>query len=215
MAAQLDYGYSTPKGVAGGKVDIAYDEVITRKNEEADGILKYGMAAMIGTAKGTGVKVPATGATKDTIEGIVLRAANTEQDMKGKVVVRQNVSVGILRKGHVWGRISQECDPEYKKTAYVIVDGNDAGCFTDQSDAYSLYVKAEPSDSDKKEIVADTATPTTSQIKVSEVTPAPAGYVPAIGDYVVNKQLHGATVDIGAKFGNASDDGIAVIEINM
>lgn len=53
MAAQLDYGYSTPKGVAGGKVDIAYDEVITRKNEEADGVLKYGMAAMVGTSKGT------------------------------------------------------------------------------------------------------------------------------------------------------------------
>ena len=61
MAAQLDYGYSTPKGVTGGKVDIAYDEVITRKNEEADGVLKYGMAAMVGTSKGTGVKVPATG----------------------------------------------------------------------------------------------------------------------------------------------------------
>ena len=82
MAAQLDYGYSTPKGVAGGKVDIAYDEVITRKNEEADGVLKYGMAAMIGTSKGTGVKVPVTGATADQIEGIVLHAANTEHALR-------------------------------------------------------------------------------------------------------------------------------------
>ena len=84
MAAQLNYGYSTPKGVAGGKFDIAYDEVVTRKNEEEDGVLKYGMAAMIGTTKGTGVKVPVSGATAQQIEGIVLRAANTEQDMKGK-----------------------------------------------------------------------------------------------------------------------------------
>lgn len=215
MAAQLDYGYSTPKGVAGGKFDIAYDEVVTRKNEEEDGVLKYGMAAMIGTAKGTSVKIPTTGATKAKIEGIVLRAANTEQDMKGKVVVRKNASVGILRKGHVWGRISQECNPEYKNTAYVVVDGNDAGCFTDQSAAYSVYVKAESGDSGAKEVVADTATPTAAQIKVSDVAPASAGYVPAVGDYVASKQLHGATVDIGATFGNASDNGIAVIEINM
>ncbi len=215
MAAQLDYGYSTPKGVAGGKFDIAYDEVVTRKNEEEDGVLKYGMVAMVGTSKGTDVKVPTTGATKATIEGIVLRAANTEQDMKGKVVVRKNASVGILRKGHVWGRISQECAPEYMKTAYVVVDGEDVGCFTDQSVTYSVYVKVGAGDSGAKEVIADTATPTSDQIKVSEVTPASAGYVPTIGDYVVSKQLHGATVDIGARFGNASDDGIAVIEINM
>lgn len=56
MAAQLDYSYTTPKGVAGGKYDIAFDEVITRKNEEADGVLKYGMAAMIGTNAGSDVK---------------------------------------------------------------------------------------------------------------------------------------------------------------
>ena len=31
MAAQLNYGYSTPKGVAGGKFDIAYDEVVKIK----------------------------------------------------------------------------------------------------------------------------------------------------------------------------------------
>ena len=158
MAAQLNYGYSTPKGVAGGKLDIAYDEVVTRKNEEEDGVLKYGMAAMIGTTKGTGVKVPVSGATAQQIEGIVLRAANTEQDMKGKVVVRKNASVGILRKGHVWGRIASDATATYGSTAYVVTDGDDAGTFTDKAEG---------------------------------------------------------NVDIGAKFGNAADDGIAVIEINL
>lgn len=215
MAAQIDYSYSTPKGVAGGKVDIAYDEVITRNNEEADGVLKYGMAAMVGTSRGISVKVPATGATADQIEGIVLHAANTEQDMKGKVVVPNNASVGILRKGRIWGRIAKEAKPTYKAKAYVVVDGNDAGCFTDQSAAYSVYAKAESSDTGAKEVVADTTTPTTTQIKVLGVTPVMDGYVPAVGDYVVSKQLHGATVDIGAKFGNAFDNGIAVIEINI
>ena len=215
MAAQTDYSYSTPKGVAGGKFDIAYDEVITRKNEEEDGVLKYGMAAMTGSARGTGVKVPAAGSDRAAIEGIVLRAANTEQDMKGMVVVRKGASVGIVRKGHVWGRISSECVPVYGKTAYVVADGEDAGCFTDQSAAYSVYIKAASGDSGAKEVVADTATPAATQIRVSEVAPASDGYVPAVGDYVASRQLHGAAVDIGARFGNASDDGIAVIEINM
>lgn len=158
MAAQLDYGYGTPKGVAGGKADIAYDEVITRKNEEADGVLKYGMAAMVGAAKGTGVKVPVSGTTAEQIEGIVLHAANTEQDMKGRVVVPNNASVGILRKGRIWGRTASDATPTYNAKAYVVVDGDDAGTFTDKAEG---------------------------------------------------------TVDIGARFGNASDDGIAVIEINM
>lgn len=215
MAAQMDYSYSTSKGVAGGKFDIAYDEVVTRKNEEEDGVLKYGMAAMVGTAKGMGIKVPTAGAAKNTIEGVVLHAANTEQDRKGKVVVGKNASVGILRKGHVWGRISKECTPQYKESAYVIVDGDEAGYFTNQSEASLIYIKAVSSDSGAKEVVEDTATPTSSQIKISEVTPVLSGYVAVVGDYVVKKQLHGATLDIGATFGNAVDNGIAVIEMNM
>ena len=158
MAAQLDYGYSTPKGVPGGKVDISYDEVITRRNEEADGVLKYGMAAMVGTARGTGVKVPTAGTTAEQIEGIVLHAANTEQDMKGRVVVPNNASVGILRRGRIWGRTASDAAPAYKAKAYVVVDGGDAGTFTDKAEG---------------------------------------------------------NVDIGARFGGASDDGIAVIELNM
>lgn len=130
MAAQMDYGYRTPKGVAGGKFDIAFDEVVTRKNEEKDGVLKYGMAAMVGTTAGTDVKVPATGCTAAQIEGIVLHAANTEQDMKGKVVVPEGASVGILRKGHVWARIASDAVPAYGAKAYVVVTGEDAGTFT-------------------------------------------------------------------------------------
>lgn len=158
MAAQLNYTYNTPKGVAGGKVDISFDEVVTRMNEEEDGVLKYGMAAMIGTSAGSSVKVPADGCTAEQIEGIVLHAANTEQDMKGRVVVPQNASVGILRKGKIWGRTASDAQPTYKAKAYVVVTGDDAGTFTNNADG---------------------------------------------------------NVDIGATFGNATDDGIAVVIINM
>lgn len=64
MAAQMNYSFDTPKGVAGGKVDLAYDEVVTRQNEEADGVLKFGMAAAVGTSAGVtplaGVRIEIT-----------------------------------------------------------------------------------------------------------------------------------------------------------
>ena len=89
MAAQLNYGYSTPKAVPGAKVDLTHDEVSTRMNEAEDGKLKYGMAAMVGTKAGHTVTVPTDGATADKIEGVVICHPNTEQDIKGNVVVKK------------------------------------------------------------------------------------------------------------------------------
>lgn len=154
MAAQMDYNYGTPKGVPGGKVDISFDEVVTRKNEAEDGVLKYGMAAAVGTSAGFGVTIPSADTTAEKIEGVVLCHPNTEQDRKGNVVVRKDVSVGIMKKGHIWGRTADGVTPAYGEKAYVSVTGNDAGTFTN---------------------VADGA------------------------------------LDIGATFGNATDDGIAIV----
>ena len=213
MAAQLNYTYSTPKGTPGQKVDISFDEVVTRMNQEQDGVLRYGMAAQIGDDPGTSVKVPVSGATAADIEGVVLRAANTEQDMQGHVVVRNAVSVGIMTHGKIWGRTADGAEPAYGKTAYVIVDGEYAGTFTDKSAAYSVYEKCESGTSGAKEVIADEGEVSGEQIKLSEVTPTASGYTPAVGDYVVSTQVFGTPVDIGARFGNASDDGIAVIEL--
>lgn len=212
MAAQTNYRYETPKGVPGGKVDIAFDEVITRMNEAEDGVLKFGMVAAVGSTPGSNVTIPKTGTTAGQIEGVVLAHPNTEQDRKGKVVVRKNVTVGIMRKGRVWGRLSADAVPAYGTKAYVVVDGEEAGTFTSASEAASAYYSCESGVSGAKEIVADdTASPSSGQIKISEVIPVSSGYEPAAGDYVVLKQIHSATLDIGAVFGNASDDGIAII----
>lgn len=154
--AQLNYSYDIPKGNPGGKFDLSFDEVVTRRNEEEDGVLRFGMAAMIGTAPGSSVKVPDSTATADTIEGVVLEAANTEHDLRGVVNVREGASVSIMRKGKVWGRLAAGATAAYGAHAYVVKTGDDAGCFTDTADG---------------------------------------------------------NIDIGAVFGNASDDGIAVIEI--
>lgn len=134
MAAQLDYGFSTPKGVAGGKVDLAYDEVVTRQVEDADGVVKFGMAVAIGTSAGATIKKPVEGTTAAQIEGVLLHAANTEQDMNGKVVIKKGTSQGVMRKGHVWGRIASDATPAYGSVAYVVVSGDDAGTFTEKSE---------------------------------------------------------------------------------
>ncbi|MCI9009429.1 MAG: hypothetical protein HFI13_15225 [Lachnospiraceae bacterium] len=212
MAAQLDYGYGMSKGVPGGKYDLSSDEVITRTNEEEDGVLRFGMAAMVGTTPGTTVKVAGAGATKQNIEGIVLAAENTEQDRKGRVVVPNNASVGIMTRGKIWGRISSDAVPVYKNKAYVVIDGEEAGSFTSNSAEASVYLPCDAGTSGALEVVADdTASPTSAQIKVSDVTPVSGDYVPAVGDHVEKKQIHGTTVDIGAVFGTETDDGIAVI----
>lgn len=130
MAAQKDYTYSTPKGVPGGKADISFDEVITRINEAEDGELKFGMAAAVGSMPGSNVMVPKEDTTAEKIEGVVLCHPNTEQDRKGNVIVRKDATVGIMRKGHIWGRVADGAAPAYGEKAYVSVSGDAAGTFT-------------------------------------------------------------------------------------
>ena len=214
MAAQMDYSYSTRKALPGAKADIRFDEVVTRRNEEADGVLEYGMAVQAGTTPGVTVKVPVSGATAGQIEGVVLRVANTEEDRKGTLIVPGGAALGIMKAGRIWARLASDAVPEYGKAAYVVTDGDEAGYFTSASAAASVYQECESTDTGAKEVVADdTASPTSSQIKLASVTPVANGYTPAVGDYVVSAQIHGATLDIGASFGNETDDGIAIIEL--
>lgn len=215
MPAQLDYGYSIPKGVPGGKADLNRFEVInTRSNEEPDGSLKFGMAVFTGKDKGYSVKKPVSGVDKSTFEGVVLAHANIEHDLDGNVNIREGQVLSVMRRGRAWGRISPECEPEYGKAAYVVADGDYAGCFTNQSAAYSAYIPCTAEDDGAKEVIDDTGSVSGEQIKASEVKPVLPGYTPAVGDYVVSKQIHGATVDVGAKFGKYSDtkNGITIIE---
>ena len=109
------------------------------------------------------VKVPVTGTTAAQIEGITIALPNTEQDMAGKVVVKKNASLSVMKKGNIWGRLATGATPTYGAKAYVIPEGDEAGTFTHAADNGK-------SDSGKVEYL-----------------------------------------DISATFGNASDDGIAVI----
>lgn len=207
---QTNYDFRTDNGVAGGLADISFSNVVTRKNEEADGKMKYGMAVAVGTSAGKTVKIPVEGTSATQIEGICLRAANTELDMKGKLVVPNNEPLSVIKKGNVWGRLAEGAAPTYKEKAYVVIDGDYAGCFTSNASAYTHHEKCESSTSGALKVIANTESVSDSQIKLENVVAA-TGYTPAVGDYVVAKQVHGATVDFGATFGNETDNGIAVI----
>lgn len=130
---QLDYGYSTPKGVAGGLYDLSDTEINTRTNEENDGVLKLGVGVVQGTTPGTSVKLPASGAVSATFEGVVVNGMTFECDMTGKVRLNKNATVGVLRTGKVWVRVPESIEPKYGDAAYLINTGENAGYFTTET----------------------------------------------------------------------------------
>lgn len=131
MAAQTTYGFSTPKGIPGGLYDISYHEVNTRMNEEADGKLGFGIGVVRGTSKGVTVKLPAAASPASDFEGVVINGVNVEQDMSGKVIVKKDATVGIVRFGKVWAKVSDKAqNVKYGDSLYLILDGDEVGSFT-------------------------------------------------------------------------------------
>ena len=131
MAAQLTYGYDTPKAVPGMIADLAEIEVASRANDENDGVLKFGMGVVVGAHAGRSVKKPVSGSTAAVFEGVVVAREHTEQDMNGRVVVQKGSTVSVLKRGNIWARLADaDTQPGYGATAYLIVSGDDAGCFT-------------------------------------------------------------------------------------
>lgn len=127
MSAQTRYGYSTPMGHAGGIVDLApyaIDSFIT----EAEGV-KFGMGVVKGTNPGHTVAIP-DGSTAADFEGITVNNRTTEYDMDGKLHVRKGASVGVMRYGRIYGRVATGVEPAYGDTVYMIVSGEEAGCFS-------------------------------------------------------------------------------------
>ncbi|MEG1716187.1 MAG: hypothetical protein RR275_05205 [Lachnospiraceae bacterium] len=213
MAAQTSYGFGFPKGVAGGLFDLSHHEVVTR---QAEGTVHFGVGVVIGTNAGTDVAVPTSDSTASDFEGVVVHnSVMVELDMKNNLNIEDKRTVGCLNKGKLWVALAPGAVPSYKQAAYLVKDGDYAGCFTSQSGAYSIYCKCKSTDTGANKIIADTATPGTNEVKLSAVTPVEAGYTPAVNDYVLSKQIYGAPLNVGAKFGTAddSDNGIAVIEL--
>lgn len=140
MAAQTNYSYSTPLGVPGGIYDIHDNYIFTRQNEEEDGVLGYGVVVVPGEKKGKGSKLPTAETTREDCEGVVVYLPNTEQDMNGKVTIRKGRSLSVMRRGSVWVKITPDCEPEYGKKCYVIVDSKSVADNAEGKIDYRGYV---------------------------------------------------------------------------
>ena len=127
---QLTYDYATPVALPGGKVDISFDEVVARINEEEDGAMHYGLAVVNGTTAGSQVKKPTSSSTAANIVGVVIANANTEQDMNGNIVIKNKATLGVMVRGNIWARTVDTTAPTAGTTAYVVPSGDDAGSFT-------------------------------------------------------------------------------------
>lgn len=132
MSAQTRYSFSAPIGNPGGLVDLAPYAIDTFRNEEKAGVMKFGIGVVRGADAGKGIAVPASGATADQFEGITTNNRTTEYDMEGVLTVRKNAAVGVLRYGRIYARVAAEATPSYGDTLYLIVEGDEAGSFTNE-----------------------------------------------------------------------------------
>ncbi len=147
MSAQTRYGHSTPVGAAGGIVDLAAHVIDTFLNEEETGKMKFGLGVVQGSKPGVNIALPTEEATPAVFEGITTNNRTTEYDLEGKLSVRQGAAVGVMRYGKIYGRVAEGVEPEYGDSVYLITEGDEAGCFTNEAPAAKSAVQSENDDS--------------------------------------------------------------------
>lgn len=133
MSAQNSYAFHTGNGVAGGLYDIGPYVVDSRTNEEDNSKLRFGHGIVDGTAPGKQVKLPTAESTNENFEGIVVNSHAHEQDFNGDVHLRKGETVGVLKEGRAYVRLAAEAVPTYGAPLYLIVDGDEAGCFSHEA----------------------------------------------------------------------------------
>lgn len=141
MSAQTRYNYSTPIGAAGFIVDLAPHAVDTFLNEENTGKMLFGVGVVQGTDPGTKIKLPATGATAATFEGITTNNHTTEYDMEGNIHIIKGAAVGVMRYGRIYARVATGVTPAYGDKAYMLISGDEAGYFTNVSGNSAVAIK--------------------------------------------------------------------------
>lgn len=132
--AQTSYSYGTPRGIAGGLVDLNDYTIDARCNEADNGTLKFGMGVVTGTKAGANITVPTSAATAAQFEGVVTNKRTHEMAMDGSVSIAKNETLGILRRGRVYVRVKDGAAPEYGADLYLITGGANAGYFTTSDD---------------------------------------------------------------------------------
>lgn len=135
MGVQTSYDYGIQKGIPGGLYDISTYANDTYTNEEER--LFFGYGVVKGKMPGTTIKLPVEASSAEDFEGMVLNGFTTEQTREGKTVIGKDQSVGVLKRGRVWGAVSPGAAAAYGKIAYLVTAGKDAGRFTTEEDPVS------------------------------------------------------------------------------
>jgi len=138
---QTTYKYSTPLGQPGGLYDMSWHEIDSFQNEEADGVLKFGMGCVAGTTGGKQVKKPVAASTAANFEGVVVYKPASENLMNGGPVIANKATVGVMRYGRIYVQLATGVTPTYGAAVYLVKSGADAGCFTTSSDG-TIAIKA-------------------------------------------------------------------------
>ncbi len=141
MGVQTSYNYGMSKGIAGGLYDITNYE---NNTFITPGGIPFGYGVVKGTVPGSDIKLPSAASTAADFEGVTQNGFTTQQDMQGNAVPAEGESMGVLRSGKIWAVLGKAAVPAYEKAAYLITDGDEAGCFTtveDQSTKVLLTAK--------------------------------------------------------------------------
>lgn len=134
MSAQTTYNHLAPIGSAGGIVDLSPYSIDTFLNEEETGTLKFGVGVFRGTAAGSKIKLPTSASASNEFEGIAVSNRTTEFDTEGKLSVKNNAAVGVMRYGKVYARPASGATPSYGDPVYIVNSGDEAGYVTNSSE---------------------------------------------------------------------------------
>lgn len=132
--SQLAYNFFTHKGSAGGILDLAPYEVNAFVNEEANGLMQFGMGVVGGTDPEKQVALPDTDSVPADFYGIVTNRRTTERNIDGTMDVKNKKEVGVMRWGRIYARVAEDTTVAYGDPVYLIVSGDDVGCFTNEAD---------------------------------------------------------------------------------
>ena len=140
MSAQTSYTQATPRGAAGGLFDLSAHAINTRINAESGLTMKFGLGVVQGSAPGSDIKIPATGATAAKFEGITVNGYTNEVNSEGAVFISPGAAIGVLQYGKIWARIKSGDAPAYGDKLYLIITGTNAGLFTKTSGGDTIEV---------------------------------------------------------------------------
>lgn len=130
---QTSYNFGTPVGIAGGLYDLTKYISDSFNNGEDDGVLKHGMGVVTGEKPGVAA-LPSEGSTIYSFEGVLMNGHITEHTMDGEVTVKNGQTVGVLKQGRIWARVTEDALPAYGKAVLLVITGENAGLFTSADD---------------------------------------------------------------------------------